>query len=97
ARSDSLKDQEKLGSGQVDERRQDVYTCVTIGGNRMVSRRAAGEIRDAIIGVLSLKPSGASVGEIAEGVQERIGVAPGSSVRSYLRLNTPTLFRRTSR
>jgi len=54
-------------------------------------------VRDAIISVLSDKPQGASVAEIASEVGEMIGEASPSSVRSYLNLNTPTLFARTDR
>jgi DNA modification methylase len=56
-----------------------------------------GEVRDAIVDVLSLKPSGASVAEIEAEVRDRLGQVPGSSIRSYLRLNTPALFERTER
>ena len=47
--------------------------------------------------VLSTRPKGASLNEIERGVTTLIGDAPSSSVRSYLRLNTPTLFARTER
>jgi DNA modification methylase len=60
-------------------------------------RRKPGEVRDAIIEVLSLSPRGASLPEIERGVTQLIGPAPPSSIRSYLRLNTPALFARTSR
>lgn len=49
------------------------------------------------MGVLSGFPLGASITEIATGVSERIGVVPSSSIRSYLRLNTPELFVRMDR
>lgn len=61
------------------------------------SRRRPGEIRDAIVAVLAASPQGASIPEIEAGVHARVGVAPSSSVRSYLRLNSETLFRRTER
>jgi DNA modification methylase len=60
-------------------------------------RRRPGEIRDAIVSVLSRKPRGASIGEIQEAVQGLIGDAAPSSVRSYLRLNCDSLFRRHDR
>jgi DNA modification methylase len=60
-------------------------------------KRRPGEVRDAIIQVLADRPSGASVAEIERGVTAIIGDAPSSSVRSYLRLNTPTIFARTER
>lgn len=52
------------------------------------ARRRPGQVRDAIVSVLSAKPHGASVSEIEDGVRGLIGEAPGSSIRSYLRLNT---------
>jgi DNA modification methylase len=61
------------------------------------SKRRPGEIRDAIIAVLSSLPPGATVAEIERGVTQRIGKAPPSSIRSYLRLNTPSLFIRRAR
>ena len=60
-------------------------------------KRAPGEVRDAILGALQEYPSGASVSEIIEGVQNSIGSVPASSVRSYLRLNTSRLFLRVGR
>jgi DNA modification methylase len=60
-------------------------------------RRRPGEVRDAIVAVLSNKPNGASVAEIQDAVHELIGSAVPSSVRSYLRLNSDSLFRRQDR
>lgn len=60
-------------------------------------RRRPGEVRDAIIQVLEERPGGGSVSEIATGVSELIGDVPSSSIRSYLQLNTPTLFARMDR
>jgi DNA modification methylase len=60
-------------------------------------RRRPGEVRDAIVQVLSERPGAASVKEIADGVAGLIGDVPPSSVRSYLQLNTPTLFVRMER
>jgi DNA modification methylase len=60
-------------------------------------RRHPGEVRDAIVTVLSDKPRGASVVEIAEGVRGLIGHSAPSSIRSYLRLNSDSLFRREDR
>lgn len=65
--------------------------------NNRLDRRRPGEIRDAIITVLSNKSGGASVGEIQEAVQALIGSAAPSSVRSYLRLNSDSLFQRQDR
>lgn len=60
-------------------------------------RRRPGEVRDAIVRVLEGRPAAASVQEIAGEVAAMIGNVPASSVRSYLRLNTPTLFARMDR
>ncbi len=46
---------------------------------------------------LAFRTDGASVAEIAEEVSERIGATPPSSIRSYLRLNTPKLFTKLER
>ena len=54
-------------------------------------------MRDAIVEALAYLPSGASVAEITEEVSARIGETPASSVRSYLRLNTPRLFTKVER
>jgi hypothetical protein len=61
------------------------------------ARRRPGEIRDAIVRVLSSKPRGASIGEIHGAVRDLIGSAAPSSIRSYLRLNSESLFRRRDR
>jgi site-specific DNA-methyltransferase (adenine-specific) len=60
-------------------------------------RRRPGEVRDAIVTVLSGKSDGASISEIEDGVTGLIGGAASSSVRSYLRLNSESLFRRADR
>lgn len=60
-------------------------------------RRRPGEVRDAIVQVLEAQPLGASVRDITSGVASLIGEVPPSSVRSYLRLNTPDLFARMDR
>lgn len=60
-------------------------------------RRRPGEVRDAIVRTLESRYSGATVQEITNEVVGMIGPVAGSSVRSYLRLNTPALFARTDR
>ncbi|HEV2042933.1 MAG TPA: hypothetical protein VGT81_23285, partial [Casimicrobiaceae bacterium] len=60
-------------------------------------KRKPGAVRDAIVDVLTYRPSGATVAEIAQEVSARIGDTPSSSVRSYLRLNTPRLFTKVDR
>lgn len=60
-------------------------------------RYSPGQIRDAILQVLALTSEPLSVKEIEHRVQQIIGPAPLSSVRSYLRLNTPDIFVREER
>ena len=60
-------------------------------------RRRPGEVRDAIVSVLEGHPRGASVREITQEVTGLIGDVSPSSVRSYLQLNTTTLFARMDR
>jgi DNA modification methylase len=57
-------------------------------------RYAPGRVRDAIIEVLNLAGEPLSVKQIEERVNGLIGAAPSSSIRSYLRLNTPEVFAR---
>lgn len=63
----------------------------------MREKRRPGEVRDAIISVLTDKPEGASIAEIEYGVNRFFGKASSSSIRSYLRRNTRSLFKRNSR
>ena len=60
-------------------------------------KRRPGEVRDAILSVLSARPAGASLQAIEQHVADLIGNAARSSVRSYLRLNTPSIFIRIAR
>lgn len=60
-------------------------------------RRRPGEVRDAIVQVLSDRGTSANVQEITDDVIHLIGEVPASSVRSYLRLNTPAVFARMDR
>jgi len=60
-------------------------------------RRRPGEIRDAIVTILLNKTRGAAVSEIEQEVRGLIGEAASSSIRSYLRLNADSLFRREDR
>ena len=55
-------------------------------------KRKPGVVRDAIIDTLTYRTRGATVAQITEDVSARIGSTPASSIRSYLRLNTPRLF-----
>jgi len=61
------------------------------------SRHSPGQVRDAVQQILSLSSRSLSVKEIEERVSQTLGPTPTSSVRSYLRLNTPDLFVRESR
>ena len=60
-------------------------------------RRRPAEVRDVIVEVLEGRSGGASLQEITSEVVTLIGDVPPSSVRSYLRLNTPELFCRMDR
>ena len=60
-------------------------------------RRRPGEVRDAIVEVLEKKGNPATIQEIRGEVVDLIGDVPASSIRSYLRLNTPALFARMER
>lgn len=67
------------------------------GSQKDKERRRPGEVRDAIMKVLSSRPDGASISEITNHVRQLIGDATSSSIRSYLRLNSESLFRRENR
>lgn len=75
----------------------DVQTSIFIIMNEDQNRYAPGRVRDAIFHVLSLTSQPLSVKEIEERVCKLIGSTPNSSVRSYLRLNTPDIFIRENR
>ena len=60
-------------------------------------KNSPGQVRDAILNALSESGESLSVSEIVAGVRRRIGETPASSIRSYLRLNTPKLFVREQR
>lgn len=60
-------------------------------------RYPPGRIRDAILHVLAETPKPLSVKDIETQVRHVIGPTPNSSIRSYLRLNTPELFVREQR
>ncbi|MGK2899789.1 MAG: DNA-methyltransferase [Burkholderiaceae bacterium] len=60
-------------------------------------RRRPGEVRDAIVQVLEGRPAASSVQQITNEVAALIGEVAPSSIRSYLRLNTPELFARMDR
>ncbi|MEP6586486.1 MAG: DNA methyltransferase [Candidatus Udaeobacter sp.] len=60
-------------------------------------KRKPGAVRDAIIEALAYRTHGATVAEITREVSQRIGPTPASSIRSYLRLNTPKLFAKVDR
>jgi site-specific DNA-methyltransferase (adenine-specific) len=59
---------------------------------KTTKRNPPGLVRDAIVSVLKSRGRPLPVKEIEEGVGQLIGSTPGSSIRSYLRLNTPELF-----
>jgi site-specific DNA-methyltransferase (adenine-specific) len=62
------------------------------------TRRSPGLVRDAIIEAFKSSKKELSVSEIRDAVNVRLAEdIPASSVRSYLRLNTPGRFTRTGR
>ena len=60
-------------------------------------RRRPGDVRDAIVNVLTERPGTYTVSQIGVEVNRLIGHVPASSVRSYLQLNTPAVFARMER
>ncbi|MEI7900558.1 MAG: DNA methyltransferase [bacterium] len=60
-------------------------------------RLPPGRVRDAIIDTVKQAQRPLSVKEIADTVKQHLGDVPTSSIRSYLRLNTPELFVRETR
>ncbi len=60
-------------------------------------RYAPGRVRDAIVQALTLTSEALSLRQIEDRVSKIIGPTPTSSVRSYLRLNTPGMFVREKR
>ena len=82
------------GKAHVDN---DVWTSIMPRMNEKNSRYSPGHIRDAILQVLALAPEALSVKQIEHRVQQIIGPTSLSSVRSYLRLNTPDIFVREER
>ena len=61
------------------------------------SRRAPGSVRDGILQVMSFTSKGLTAKEIGDRVSQVVGSVKESSVRSYLRLNTPQVFTREER
>ena len=78
----------------LDLRRPDVYLTPM---SDKTTRYAPGQVRDAIIRTLKHTSEALSAKRIARRVSALNGPTPESSVRSYLRLNTPELFVRESR
>ena len=70
----------------------DVQTSKLVIVNYKIARHAPGQGRDSILQVLAHTNDGLSAKEIAKRVATLIGPTPESSVRSFLRLNTPELF-----
>jgi site-specific DNA-methyltransferase (adenine-specific) len=62
-----------------------------------IEKHPPGAVRDAILATLHDKPHGLVVAAIRAAVVRRLGETASSSIRSYLRLNTPDLFVRLSR
>lgn len=78
----------------VDKRRPDVYIAPM---QSEVGKNAPGQVRDAVVRVMQFSSDGLSVKQIAERVAKINGHTPESSIRSYLRLNTPEVFVRERR
>lgn len=62
-----------------------------------IQKKSPGIVRDAILSILSEAEKPMTVSEIERNVEIMLGPTPGSSVRSYLRLNTPGLFTKDER
>lgn len=75
----------------------DVPTSIIAQMATKPTRRPPGKVRDSILEVLSFTSSALSVKEIESRVRVVGGAVPPSSIRSYLRLNTPKLFVREGR
>lgn len=63
----------------------------------LIQKRPPGIVRDAILSILSESDRPMSVSEIERNVEIMLGPTPRSSIRSYLRLNTPGLFTKGER
>lgn len=61
------------------------------------TRYAPGKVRDAIFQVMTLTSEPLTVRQIEDRIIKLIGQTPTSSIRSYLRLNTPKMFVRENR
>ena len=61
------------------------------------SKRSPGAVRDAILQVLAERSEGATIETIRSEIAQELGPTAASSIRSYLRLNTPSLFVRLER
>jgi len=75
----------------------DVQTSMLTAMEGTQIRYAPGRVRDAIMQALSMSTRPLSVKEIEQRVRSAIGETPTSSIRSYLRLNTPSVFERRGR
>lgn len=64
---------------------------------KLIQKKSPGIVRDAILSILSDSDRPMTVGEIERNVEIILGPTPSSSVRSYLRLNTPGLFAKDER
>ena len=75
----------------------DVWTSILPSMDGPNSRYSPGQVRDALLQVMALTSKSLSVKEIEARVQQIAGPTPPSSIRSYLRLNTPDIFVREER
>jgi len=63
----------------------------------MIDRQAPGRVRDSIVSYLSERDEPVGLGDIEKAVRRKVGKVSPSSIRSYINLNTPEMFERTSR
>lgn len=75
----------------------DVWTSILLLMEQQESRHYPGQVRDAILQVLALTSKPLPIKEIERRVERIAGPMPPSSIRSYLRLNTPDIFVREER
>ncbi|HWY88723.1 MAG TPA: hypothetical protein VNX28_18575, partial [Gemmataceae bacterium] len=73
---------------------KDVQTSILVIMDAHQTRYRPGQVRDAILQVMSVGSGPLSVKDIEDRVCQLLGTTLTSSVRSYLRLNTPEVFQR---
>ncbi|MGQ0542343.1 MAG: DNA-methyltransferase, partial [Blastocatellia bacterium] len=74
-----------------------VQTSIVSSVQTDKTRYSPGKVSEAIIHIMSQTPSPMSVSDLELRVNQIVGPTPSSSIRSYLRLNTPDIFLREER